>query len=370
VLRSFAGLLAVDPGFRYDNVLTTEVQLPGDRYQSIESRQAFWTRAMDEVRALPGVEELGMAVVVPLTGNNWTVPFNRADVPVPEGERAPDVGWQSASGGFFRALDIPLLSGRYFDERDGPGNPPVVIISEAIEKEYFPGESAISRKILLGNGSAEIVGVVGDIRRAALDDRPRADLYFPFESNPGGQITLFVRASSDVASLVTPLRSTLTAIEPATAFLATGTPAEVASESVRVRELVLWLLSIFAGVALLLAVVGIYGVMSYAVRQRTREIGTRVTVGATRNDIVLLVLRHGAWVAAIGITSGLAIGMVATRSLRSILYGVTTSDPATLAISAALLALTVLLACYVPARRAASLDPLMAVFGDRAVHRK
>jgi putative ABC transport system permease protein len=214
------------------------------------------------------------------------------------------------------------------------------------------------------------VGVVGDIRRAALDDRPRADLYFPFESNPGGQITLFVRASSDVASLVTPLRSTLTAIEPATAFLATGTPAEVASESVRVRELVLWLLSIFAGVALLLAVVGIYGVMSYAVRQRTREIGTRVTVGATRNDIVLLVLRHGAWVAAIGITSGLAIGMVATRSLRSILYGVTTSDPATLAISAALLALTVLLACYVPARRAASLDPLMAVFGDRAVHRK
>jgi ABC-type antimicrobial peptide transport system permease subunit len=137
-----------------------------------------------------------------------------------------------------------------------------------------------------------------------------------------------------------------------------------------VRELVLWLLSIFAGVALLLAAVGIYGVMSYAVRQRTREIGTRVAVGATRSDIVLLVLRHGAWVAGIGITSGLAIGMVATRSLRSILYGVTTSDPATLAISAALLTLTVLLACYVPARRAASLDPLMAVFGDRAVQRK
>lgn len=358
VLRSFAGLLAVDPGFDYTNVLTAEIQLPGDRYQAIEARQAFWTRALDEMQAIPGVEAVGMAVVVPLTGNNWTVPFEREDAPVPAGQRAPDVGWQSASGGFFHALDIPLLSGRYFDDRERPGGSPAVIISESIEKEFFPTESAVGKRVRLGQNSAEIVGVVGDIRRAALDDRPRADMYFPFESNPGGQVTLFVRTSGDATRAMPPLRAALTSIEPATAFLTTRTLDDVASESVRVRELVLWLLGVFSIVALTLAAIGIYGVMSYAVRQRTREIGTRLAVGATAQDIVWLVVRHGAIVAAIGIGAGLIVGLVATRSLRSILYGVTTSDPVTLAAAASALALTVIMACYIPARRAAGIDPV------------
>jgi putative ABC transport system permease protein len=357
VLRSFAGLLAVDPGFRYDNVFTTEIQLPADRYPSVESRHAFWTRAFEEIRALPGVDELGTAVVVPLTGNNWTVPFERADQPLPPGQRAPDVGWQLASGSFFQAIGIPLLSGRAFDARERPGGPPVVIVSEAIEQEYFPGESAVGKHVRLGENTAEIVGVVGNIRRASLDDRPRADMYFPFESSSGMQITMFVRTSADAAGLSAPLRAAITALEPATVFLGARTLEDVASESVRVRELVLWLLGVFSMVAILLAAVGIYGVMSYAVRQRTREIGTRVAVGATRKDILVLVLRHGAAVAFIGIASGLLIATLATRSLRSILYGVSTSDPITLTIATATLALTVMLACYLPARRASAIDP-------------
>lgn len=242
-----------------------------------------------------------------------------------------------------------------------PRRPPAVIISESIEKEFFAGESAVGKRVRLGQNTAEIVGVVGDIRRAALDDRPRADMYFPFESNVAGQITLFVRTSGEATRAMAPLRAAITSIEPATAFLAARTLDEVASESVRVRELVLWLLGVFSIVALTLAAIGIYGVMSYAVRQRTREIGTRLAVGATARDIVWLVVRHGAIVAAIGIAAGLAIGMLATRSLRSILFGVSTSDPFTLGLPAAVLALTVLMACYVPARRAARIDPVRTI---------
>lgn len=196
-LRSFARLLAVDPGFRYDNVMTVGLALPGDRYEAASARQAFFERALPAVRAVPDVGEVGAAVVVPLTGNNWTAGFARADQPVRSGERPPDVGWQVASGGFFKALRIPIVAGRLFDERDRPDGPPVVILSEAIQRRFFPNESPVGRAISLGGGgTAEIVGVVGNIRRASLEDEPRADLYFPFERGFASQITMFVRTSS------------------------------------------------------------------------------------------------------------------------------------------------------------------------------
>jgi predicted permease len=296
-------------------------------------------------------------VVVPLTGNNWTVPFERFDQPVAAGERPPDVGWQAASGGFFQALQIPLIEGRLFDERDRPGAQPVVIISEAIQQRFFSGENAVGRQLKLGDGTAEIVGVVGNIRRAGLDDEPRADMYLPFESNPSGQITLFVRTRAEPALVVDGVRSALRVIEPSTAVLGTRTLAEIASESIRVTQLVLWLLGVFATLALVLAAVGIYGVMAYAVRQRTREIGTRMAVGATRPDILWLVMRQGALVGGLGIGAGLLIGLAATRSLRSVLFGVSAADPLTLLVATAVLVLTTLLACYIPARRASAVDP-------------
>jgi putative ABC transport system permease protein len=361
VLRSFAGLLAVDPGFGYANVLTAEIQLPADRYPQGEegsaARRAFYQRTFAAIHAIPGVEEVGAGVVVPLTGNNWTVPFERADRPVAAGERPPDVGWQVASGGFFRALAIPLVSGRLFDERDEPGGPGVVIVSESIERSYFPGESAVGRQVRLGEATAEIVGVVGDIRRAGLDDSPRADMYFPFESDAGGQITLFVRHAPDAADIAASVRTAVRAVDPATAFLSLTPLAAIASESVRVTELILWLLAIFAGAALLLAAVGIYGVMAYVVRQRTREIATRMAVGATRGDIVRLVLRQGAGVAAAGIAAGLVLGLGATRFLRSALFGVSPTDPVSLGAAVLLLGGTALLAAYLPARRASAVDP-------------
>jgi ABC-type antimicrobial peptide transport system permease subunit len=201
------------------------------------------------------------------------------------------------------------------------------------------------------------VGVVGNIRRAGLRDEPRADMYFPFERFQPGQTTLFVRTASDPEKSLTALKTAIARIEPNAFVSETQTLAHVATESERVTRVVLWLLGVFAATSLVLAAIGIYGVMSYAVRQRTREIGTRIALGATRTNILWLVLQQGAVIAAVGTVVGLATGLATTRFLSSILYGVSGTDPLTLSVAVVLLVVTIMLACYVPARRAASVDP-------------
>ncbi len=358
IVRTFSELLSVDPGFRTDHVMTMDIAIPADRYKDVRARDGYYRRAFASLRAVPGVQEVGAAVVTPLTGNNWSAAFERPEQPVAPGERAPDVGWQAASGPYFKALEIPLVAGRLFDERDRPDSPPVVIISEAIQTRFFRHESAVGKRVKTGDTTtAEIVGVVGDVRRAGLRDDPWADMYFPFERNPGNQITLFVRTAGDPDRALPALQAAIKAIDPRTVVESSRSLADVAAESVRTTKLVLWLLGMFAATALILAAVGIYGVMSYVVRQRTREIGTRIALGATRRDIVWMVMREGVWIAAGGTIAGLLIGLAATHSLASILYGVSTSDPATLSIAAAVLVATIMAACYLPARRAASVDP-------------
>jgi putative ABC transport system permease protein len=357
ILRSFVRLLAVDPGFRADRVMTMGVAVPPDRYKDADSRRGFHDRVTAALRALPDVRDVGTAVVMPLTGNNWTVAFERVEQPVSAGARPPEVGWQVASGGYFRALQIPLVAGRLFDESDTPHTRPVVIISEAVQRRFFPHESVIGRLIQSDEGPAEIVGVVGNIRRADLRDEPRADLYFPDERGPGNQTTLFVRTSSDPAGVLPSLQTALRAIEPNIAFLEPRTLSDVAAASMQVTQLALWLLGLFAVISISLAAVGIYGVMSYVVRQRTREIGTRVALGATGADIAWLVMRQGAAIASLGTALGLAASLVASRSLAAILFGVSTSDPATLAVSAGALIGATAAACYGPARQAVRVDP-------------
>ena len=357
ILRSFAGLLAVDPGFRTANVMTMGLQLPGNRYRELAARDGFYRRAFAELRGVPGVQEVGTAVVTPLTGNNWTAPFERPEQPVTPGERPPEVGWQVASAGYFRALQIPLVSGRLFDDRDAEPGRPVVIISEAVQKRFFPNESAIGKQVRQGEDRFEIVGVVGNIRRAGLRDEPRADMYFPFERNKPGQITMFVRTASDPEKSLSALKAAVARVEPNAFVSEAQTLSHVASESERVTRVVLWLLGVFAVTSLALAAIGIYGVMSYAVRQRTREIGTRIALGATRRNILWLVLQQGAVIAAVGTVVGLATGLATTRFLSSIMYGVSGTDPLTLTGAVVLLVITIMLACYVPARRAASVDP-------------
>jgi putative ABC transport system permease protein len=357
VMRTFAGLLSVDPGFRYDHVMTMSISIPADRYRDSLTRDGFYRTAFAALRAVPGVTEVGTAAVTPLTGNNWTIPLERVEHPAAAGERAPEVGWQVASGGFFKALAIPLLSGRLFNDRDRPGGPVVVIVSQAIQKRFFPNENVLGKQIKLGNGTAEIVGVVGDIRRAGLRDEPRTDMYLPFELSPALQTTLFVRTQREPNGSLATLQSVIRSLESKTVFMESASLEDIAAESVRTTKLVLWLLGVFAATALTLAAIGIYGVMSYVVRQRTREIGTRIALGATRGNIVWLVMKQGTVIAALGAAAGLSIGFVAVRSLGSILYGVSPSDPITMEGATAVLVATILAACYVPARRAAAVDP-------------
>lgn len=363
LLRSFSNLLSVDPGFNPKNVLTLQVLAPADRYRDVDARAALQARTFEAIEAIPGVLHAGSAAVTPLTGNNWTAPFERADRPAPAGERPPDVGWQSATGGYFRALGIPLRGGRLFSAQDGPSAPPVVIISESIQRQFFPGESAVGRKVRIGKAEAEIVGVVGDIRRAALTDAPHADMYFPQEQVPGIGATLFIRTSGEPTAILPQLRAALRQVEPSLVMRDIRTMEDVAAESMEMTRVTLWLLGTFAVSALALAAIGIYGVMAYAVRQRTREIGTRIALGATPGGIVRLVLTDGLRVATTGTLVGLAASFIAGRALRSFLFGTSSADPWVLAGATVVLLVTAALACYIPARRASRLDPARTLTG-------
>ena len=356
-LRSFANLIAVNPGFNAQGVLNVQIGLPPGRYADPPARRALYDRVFAALDQLQEVETVGAAVVTPLTGNNWTVPLQRPEFPVPSGQRPPDVGWQQASGGYFQALQIPLRAGRLFDARDTDKSPAVVIISEAIAQRYFPGEAPVGQRVRIGDGDAEIVGVVGDIRRAALNDVPREDMYFPFERQPGNAIGLFIRTTGDPLDAFPAIRSTIRSLEPQAVLFETRTLADLAAQSAAVARLAMQLLGGFAIVALLLSAVGIYGVMSYSVRRRTRELGTRLALGASRADIVRLVMREAGLLAAVGLIVGMATGLTAARALSAILYGVPPWDPLALAGAAVALTITALGAGYVPARRAARLDP-------------
>ena len=356
-LRSFANLVAVDPGFKTDRVLIVSMALPAGRYPNPAARADLYARAFTTLDALPEVEASGVGVVMPLTGNNWTAPFERVDRPVPAGERPPDVGWQAATGGYFRALRIPLIAGRVFEDRDAAAPVPPVIISAGIARQYFADDSPIGRRLRGDGGEVEIVGVVGDIRRAALSDGPRADMYFPFARFADSSATLFIHTTADPLQALPAVRSALRGLEPNVLVYGTRTMDDVASASAAVARLAMRLLAGFGVVALVLAAVGIYGVMAYNVRRRARELGTRVALGASRGDIIRMVMREGGVITLAGVLAGLAAGLLGARSLSALLYGVPSSDPLSVTVAAILLSATAMAACYVPARRAARVDP-------------
>jgi putative ABC transport system permease protein len=356
-LRSFANLIAVDPGFTTANVLVVQTVLPTARYPTQPARAAFYARAFETLEALPEIEHAGVASVTPLTGNNWTIPFERVDRPAPAGVKPPDVGWQASTGGYFQALRIPLLEGRLFDDRDASATIAPVIISQSIAREYFPNESPIGHRLRNGANETEIVGVVGDIRRAALTDRPRADMYLAFARFADAFGTFFVRTTGDPEQALPVVRNALRSLEPNIIVMRARSMDEVASASTAVTQLAMRLLAGFAAVALTLAAVGIYAVMAYSVRRRTRELGTRVALGASRGDIIRLVMREGGAITVAGVLVGLTTALLAARSLSAVLFGVPPSDPWSIAAAAIILGLTAMAACYVPARRASRVDP-------------
>jgi predicted permease len=362
-MRSFAGLLDVDPGFTSSGVLTFDLALPEGRYEREEARREFYARTFESLRQLPGVEFVGAAMVTPLTGNNWSVPLQRTDRPLPAGQRPPDVGWQLASEGYFRALRIPLLAGRFFDARDATG-PEVVIISQAVAERFFAGENALGHFVSLGDTKAQIVGIVGNIRRASLTDDPRADLYFPFERVGPPTTTMFVRVTGEPLAALAAIQAGVRRFESNATVEHVTTLARIAEDSAAATRLASRLLAGCAAIALVLATIGVYAMMAYRVRRRSRELGTRLALGASRGHITRLILVHAVRIAAVGLSAGTIAAVVFATSLSSFLFNVTPWDPATLGAVAGVLALATLVASYLPARRAARVDPVSVLSAE------
>ena len=365
LLQSFRRLLEVNPGFRTERLLTLRVALPVAKYGSDEKAATIYRQMLERIEALPGVEGVGAVNVLPLSGGN-TTRFIVEGEPVPAPGQETEANVREVNPDYFRAMGVPLLRGRAFTARDDPASPRVVIVNQTLAARAFPrGEAPGRRLIFTGDDRRpyEVVGVVGDEKVNGLDARTTPVVYHPMFQDPGLATGLVVRATGEPGRLAAALRAELRALEPDLSLWAMRTMDDVMASlpATFLRRYPALLIGVFAGVALLLATVGIYGVMSYAVSQQTREIGVRVALGARRRDILQMVVGRGMALALAGVGAGLVVSLAVTRLLGSLLYGVTATDPVTFAGVALLLAGVAFLACYLPARRATQIDPLLAL---------
>jgi len=363
MVMSFSRLLQVSPGFNPDNVLTVGLSLPDSKYKE-DQYAAFYKQVLDRVGALPGVESAAAITNLPFGDGNISLTFRRTDGPPMLPSEQPASIVHASSPGYFQTMGIPLLKGRDFTEQDTEKSPGVLIINEAMARQHFQGEDPIGKTMIIGYGDPvprEIIGVVGDVKHVGLANDARVELYAPHAQTPWSFITLVVRSTSDTAGLLTMIRREVQAVDKDQPVANVRTMRERVSNSIAQPRFYTMLLGVFAAVALVLAAVGVYGVMSYSVTQRTREIGIRMALGANRRDIVKLVIRQGMMPAIIGVAIGVAAAFALTRLMASLLFAVSATDPVTFAAISLLLAAVALVACYIPARRATRVDPMIAL---------
>jgi putative ABC transport system permease protein len=366
MIKSFLHLQQLEPGLNPENVLTLRFSLPEAKYNSTQTVANFHQQILERVSALPGVESAGAINLLPIqdTGFNGGVSLEGQD-PFPPGQE-PLAEFRSTSPDYFKTFKIPLIAGRFFSSQDQENTEPVTIINQALAKKLLPNEDPIGKRIKSGVSKlATIVGVVGDVKQSGLLRQPMPEIYYPFTQAQTLTLTrnmsLVVRSSSDPDSLVSAIRSEVRAIDPAQPIFNVKKMEEVISGSISYHRLNMILLGGFAAIAMLLAMLGIYSVMSYTVIQNTREIGIRMALGAQRMDVLRLILGHGFILAIIGIGIGLAGAFGLMRLMESLLFGVTATDPLTFILVSLLLLVVSLLACYIPARRAMRVDPMVAL---------
>ncbi|HEX7174993.1 MAG TPA: ABC transporter permease [Pyrinomonadaceae bacterium] len=366
MMRSFLRLQHVNPGLNPENVLTMTVSLPRAKYKEQEKRPAFFGQLLERTRALPGVEAAGAASNLPLSGSLWGRSLTVEGRPVLSVGEAPMINYCVITPDYFRSMGIPIMTGRDISETDAKDALKVTVIDERLAREYWPEESAVGKRVRFGPPESNepwftVVGVAGEVRHERLDRQTRKTVYVSYQQIPEPQMTLTARTSSDPAALATAVRARVKELDPDQPVTNVRTMKEVVARSVWQPRLYAILFGVFAAVALVLASVGIYGVMSYAVSQRTHEIGIRMALGAQARDVLKMVLGQGLLLALIGIVIGLGAALALTRLMATLLYSVSASDPTTFAAIALLLMGVALLACYIPARRAMKVDPMVAL---------
>ena len=380
LVRSFRHLLEVSPGFQAEHLLSMQLSLPVKAYPSGAPVRNFYEQLVSRIRAIPSVQEAGAVSELPLSnsyssGSTFVEQTPVADIPrLEQFDNRPfiEADQRTAVHGYFEAMQIPLIRGRFLTDADTSDAPPVAVVDQDFARRFWPNEDPIGKRVAIDavpNSKPlmprwrTIVGVVGHVRHYGLDVEGREQAYFPHAQFPFGGRTMFlaVRTRVEPTSVTGAIRRLVLDMDKDLPIYDVATMDELLSESVVQPRLNLTLLAAFAVLALALAAVGIYGVMAYTVTQRTREIGIRVALGARREDVLTQVLAEGARLALIGLTLGLAGSLLATRVMATLLFGVKPTDPATFAAVAAILAAATLAACYVPARRATRVDPLVAL---------
>jgi len=363
--KSFLHLMNVDPGYDPRGVITLHTYVYGARYQKAENELGYYDQAMQRLRAMPGVESVAMTSNLPLANfdrSGFNIRDRRPSLP----SEVPSVDVYSVSPDLFRVMRIPVLRGRQFTNQDGPSAPKVALIGETCARQMFPGEDPIGKEIQLGgrddNGPwTTIVGVVGDVHQYGLDQPARMGAYIVQSQNLSYNFFMVARTAIGARGMEAAARAAFLAVDPTLPVFSVQPMETYIASSLAERSFTLLLLALFGGLALILAAVGIYGLISYAVTLRTREVGIRMAFGAERSDVLAMVLRQSLALIGLGLAIGFAASLALTRLLTSLLFEVRPNDLGTSALVALLLATVALLACYLPARRAASVDPMIAL---------
>ncbi|MFY9553400.1 MAG: ABC transporter permease [Blastocatellia bacterium] len=367
LMKSFQKIQEVDPGFRAERLLTMQVSLPGGKYNEPQQIDAFFQQALEKIKALPGVEMAGVSTSVPMSGSGSSGSFSIEGRTVAPGEMAPWGNRWFAGASYFQTMGIPLVKGRYFDDRDVREAPQVAIIDTTMERKFWADEDPIGKRISFqrdpqGNPIwREVVGVAGHVKQRGLDGESPVQYYVPHRQLPISTVFLVVRTAAMPTSMAAAVRGAVQEVDRELPVFRVTTMERMVSDSMAQRRFAMTLLGIFALVALILASVGLYGVMSYSVTHRTNEIGIRMALGARVNDVLSMVVRQGMKLSLAGVGIGLAGAFALTRVMRTLLFGVSTTDPLTFAVVALILAGVSLVACYIPARRATKVDPMVAL---------
>jgi len=385
MIRSFYLLQKVNPGFSHEHLTSFSISLPQKKYTTQEARAQFYDRLLENLRGLPGVESVAAASGLPLGNNGWQTSYVIDGQPEPPRDQVPLLEACLVTPDYFKAMNIPLLRGRTFTDRDNRAHLAgrdlsklnenqregaglnLIVIDEEFAKRHWPNEDPIGKHVRIGgsnpqNPKLEVIGVVGRVKMESLNQNSdRVQGYFPFAQVPQSGMTVIMKGASDPNQLIGAVRAAVKQIDPDQPIYSPRTMDDIRAESVAGERLNLTLLSLFAGIALVLAVVGIYGVMSYSVTQRTHEIGIRMAIGARPRDVFTMILGHGMKLAIIGVVIGLAAAFALTRLMASMLFGVAPTDATTFGGIAALLIGVALLACYLPGRRATKVEPTISL---------